>query len=240
VQLIPVPTQQFSYIHVDFIGPLTTSKEGFRYLFTNIDRTSLRLEVIPFSTMDTNVCVEALISNWIAQFWKTAVITSDRGSKFTLALWASTCQQLGVSHNTTTAYHPQSDGMVERVHCHLKEGLKARWAEADQPQHLPWVLLNIRFTPKSNSNTSAAVMVYGPSLSLSAQQATAEETSPMGADQQRAGKEIPIRQQPQQQREGVTKHLRAAELVYLRKGSQTGPLAHPYSGPYQVMEKAEK
>ncbi len=34
--------------------------------------------------------------------------------------------------------------MVERVHRHLKEGLKARGAQADWPQHLPWVLLNIK------------------------------------------------------------------------------------------------
>jgi hypothetical protein len=40
VNPIPVPSQGFSHIHVDFVGPLTTSKEGFRYLFTIIDRTS--------------------------------------------------------------------------------------------------------------------------------------------------------------------------------------------------------
>jgi transposase InsO family protein len=56
--------------------------------------------------MDTDACVEALISDWIDRYWKTAIITSDRGSQFTLALWASTCQQQGVSHNTTNAYHP--------------------------------------------------------------------------------------------------------------------------------------
>ena len=26
-----VPTQRFSHIHVDFVGPLTVSKEGYRY-----------------------------------------------------------------------------------------------------------------------------------------------------------------------------------------------------------------
>jgi len=45
--------------------------------------------------------------------------------------------------------------MVERVHHHLKEGLKARGAQADWLQHLPWVLLNIRTAPKNNSNISA-------------------------------------------------------------------------------------
>ena len=240
VNPIPVPSQRFSHIHVDFVGPLTTSKEGFRYLFTIIDRTSRWLEAIPMSTMDTDTCVEALISNWIARFGKPAVITSDRGSQFTSSLWASTCQQLGVAHNTTTAYHPQSNGMVERVHRHLKEGLKARGADADWPQHLPWVLLNIRTTPKSDSNTSAAEMVYGAPLTLPAQPAAAEETPPTVADQQRAGKQIPTRPPPNGPQEEVPRHLREAELVYVRRGGQGGPLAAPYNGPYQVLERGPK
>jgi cleavage and polyadenylation specificity factor subunit 1 len=237
VQPIPVPSQRFSHIHVDFVGPLTTSKEGFRYLFTIIDRTSRWLEAIPMATMDTDACVEALISNWIARFGKPAVITSDRGSQFTSALWANTCHQLGVTHNATTAYHPQSNGMVERVHRHLKEGLKARGADADWPQHLPWVLLNIRTTPKSDSNTSAAEMVYGAALTLPAQPAAAEETPAAEADQQRQGRRIPTRlhQQPEQE-----VHLRDAAMVYVRRGGQPGPLASPYTGPYQVVERGPK
>jgi len=38
LQPIPVPKQRFSHIHVDNVGPLPVSREGFRYLFTIIDR----------------------------------------------------------------------------------------------------------------------------------------------------------------------------------------------------------
>jgi transposase InsO family protein len=178
IQPIPVPTQRFSHIHVDFVGPLTVSKEGFRYLFTIIDRSSRWLEAIPLTSMETDTCMEALISNWIARFGIPAIITSDRGSQFTSSIWAATCQQLGVKHITTMAYHPQSKGMVERVHQHLKEGLKARGAQADRPQHLPWVLLNIRTAPKTDSNTSAAEMVYGAALNPAGPAAIAKQDNP--------------------------------------------------------------
>ena len=170
IQPIPIPTQRFSHIHVDFVGPLTVSKEGFRYLFTIIDRSSRWLEAIPLTSMETNTCMEALISNWIA------------GSQFTSSIWAATCQQLGVKHITTTAYHPQSKGMVERVHQHLKEGLKARGAQADRPQHLPWVLLNIRTAPKTDSKTFLAEMVYGAALTLPAQPPSPNETTLAAVD----------------------------------------------------------
>ncbi len=139
VQPIQVPTQQFSHIHVDFLGPLTTSKEGFRYLFTIKDRTSRWLEAIPMPTMDIHLHLVGIY-----------------------------LPAAGGQPHTTTAYHPQSTSMVERVHRHLQEGLKARGAEADRPQNLPWVLLNIRTTPKYDSNTSAVEMVYGAPLTQQA------------------------------------------------------------------------
>jgi transposase InsO family protein len=112
VDPIPVPTQRFSHIHVDFVGPLTTSREGYRYLFTFIDRSSRWLKAIPLATMDTDTCEEALISNWVARFGRPATITLDRGSHFTSAIWAATCEQLGGQSRPHNSLPPpkQRDG----------------------------------------------------------------------------------------------------------------------------------
>ncbi len=37
-----------------------------------------------------------------------------------IALWAALCKLLNISHIPTTAYHPQSNGFVERFHRRLK------------------------------------------------------------------------------------------------------------------------
>ncbi|KAK3784104.1 hypothetical protein RRG08_050716 [Elysia crispata] len=47
---------------------------------------------------------------------------------------------LGVEANTTTAYHPQANGMVERLHRQLKASLKARTTGANWFDELPMVL----------------------------------------------------------------------------------------------------
>ena len=65
---------------------------------------------------------------------------------------------------------------------HLKEGLKARGAQADWPQHLPWILLNIRTAPKTDCNTSTAEMVYRAALTLPAQPPSPNETTPARLD----------------------------------------------------------
>jgi hypothetical protein len=40
VQPIPVPERRFTHVHVDLVGPLPASTEGFKYLFTMVDRSS--------------------------------------------------------------------------------------------------------------------------------------------------------------------------------------------------------
>jgi len=115
MQPILVPQQRFSYIHMDIVGPLPVSKEGFRYLFTIINRTSRMLEAVPLTNIKTETCRDTLISQWVARFGMPAHLTLEQGAQFTSALWASTCDVIGTHHNTTTTYHPQSNGMVERA-----------------------------------------------------------------------------------------------------------------------------
>jgi hypothetical protein len=54
----------------------------------------------------------------------------------------------------TTAYRPQSNGMVERVHRQIKDALRARGAGPGWHSHLPWVLMGLRAAPKENSAVS--------------------------------------------------------------------------------------
>jgi len=61
-------------------------------------------------------------------------------AQFTSALWAGLCSLLNIQHSPTTAYHPQSNGLVERFHRQLKDALGSRAVAADLHDH-PWVLL---------------------------------------------------------------------------------------------------
>ncbi len=124
-QHIPVPSRRFSHIHVDLVGPLPGSK-GFTYLFTIIDRTSRWPGSIPIAATTTVDCANALFQGWVSRFRVPAVITSDRGAQFISSLWAALCSLLNIQHNQTTAYHPESNGMVEHFHRHLEDALQAR------------------------------------------------------------------------------------------------------------------
>ena len=50
---------------------------------------------------------------------------------------------LGIKQPHTTAYHPQANGMVERLHRQLKDSLKARTTFPHWMKHLPFTLLGL-------------------------------------------------------------------------------------------------
>jgi hypothetical protein len=142
-----------------------------------IDRSTRWLEALPVKDLEAATAADALVSGWISRFGVPADITSDRGTQFCSQVWRALCEKLHITHHTTTAYHPASNGMVERAHRQVKEALRARAAQNDWPAHLPWVLLGLRVAPKEDSGVSSAEMVYGARLNIPGQFLLDEEVS---------------------------------------------------------------
>jgi hypothetical protein len=165
---ILVPTRHFRHIHMDLVGPLPAS-EDYTYLFTIMDRTSHWPEAIPIAAISTVVCTNALFQGWVSRFGVPAFITSDRRTQFTSSLWARLCSLLNIQHSQTTAYHPQSNRMVERLHCRLKDALRTCCGVANWVDHLPWVLLSLRTAAREDANTTAAQAVFSSPLILPGQ-----------------------------------------------------------------------
>jgi transposase InsO family protein len=84
------------------------------------------MEAIPLSDMSAAACAKALTFTWIPHFGVPKMITSDRGLQFTSNLWFKLCEMVHISHKQSTAYHPESNGAVERLHRSLKDTLRAR------------------------------------------------------------------------------------------------------------------
>ncbi len=125
---IAIPACRFSHVHVDLVGPLPQSAAGHCYLFTMIDRSTRWMEATPIKNMEASTCADAFIADWVSRFGVPATVTSDRGRQFTSAVWETVCNKLGFHHVTTTAYHPQSNGMIERAHRQIKDALRSRLA----------------------------------------------------------------------------------------------------------------
>ncbi|XP_068233385.1 uncharacterized protein [Palaemon carinicauda] len=106
------PQLHFANIHVDIVGPLSTS-QGHRYLFTSNDRSTLWPEAIPMETAMSSSWTSALLSGWIAISGIPKHITFDRGTTFTSKLWTSLVNLLVIPLHQTAAYNPAAHGMFD-------------------------------------------------------------------------------------------------------------------------------
>lgn len=231
VTAMEVPEEPFTHIHVDLVGPLPPSR-GYTHLFTIIDRTTRWPEAIPMSSTTAAACVDALVSGWVSRFGIPSDITSDRGAQFTSSLWRGMAEALGTDVHTTTAYHPQSNGLVERFHRSLKASLRARLCGPDWSGHLPWVLLGLRTAPKDDSGVSAAdaALRHAPKLPG---QFVSPTQDPMGP------RIIPVKHHGVPAA-FVPDALATAKHAFVRVDSHRRPLDRPYQGPYVIMRQDSK
>jgi cleavage and polyadenylation specificity factor subunit 1 len=137
-----LPPARFSHVHVDLVGSLPVSS-GFRYCLTAIDRYTRRPEAVPLSDITAEAVAKAFVSVWVARFGCPQQITADEGRQFEARLFKTLATITGSSLTWTTAWHPTSNGMIDRLHRQLKAALMCHadehWAEA-----LPVALLGIR------------------------------------------------------------------------------------------------
>jgi transposase InsO family protein len=242
---IEVPQRRFSHLHVDLVGPLPCS-QGFTYLFTIIDRTTRWPEAVPLASTSAADCSLALLHGWISRFGMPAVITSDRGPQFTSQIWTALSDLLNLRLSPTTAYHPQSNGLVERFHRRLKDSLRSRLASTSWYSHLPWVLLGLRSSPREDSNTSAAGAVYGAELCLPGQFLDTPE-APSDDFLRRfqsllAGSAPPPTRHnlppPSPGSPAVLRDLNNCKFVFIRRDGHKPSLAPCYDGPYLVLSRS--
>ena len=236
-----IPERRFSHIHIDVVGPLPPA-EDHRYILTVVDRSTRWPEAIPMKAATSDACATALLSTWIARFGVPLHITSDRGSSFTSTLWSSLTKLIGSTHHHTTAYNPEANGLVERMHRTLKAALMTRCTDASWISQLPWVLLGLRTTPKDDSNISVAEMVFGDPLVVPAEffPCTAD-TPDIARLRDIVGKHAPCKQSYQDARKTyVPPSLSTATHVFLRIDSHKPPLTPPYAGPYKILRRKTK
>lgn len=162
--LIPIPAfdEPFTRILVDCVGPLPRTRSGHKYLLTIMDLSSRFPEAIPLRSITAKTVVQALVQ-FFTRYGLPKEVQSDQGSNFMSGVFQQVMHELGIKQFKSTAYHPQSQGALERYHQTLKTMLRAYCEEYpdDWDKGIPFLLFATRDSPNESTGFSPFELVYG-------------------------------------------------------------------------------
>ncbi|KAG3107753.1 hypothetical protein PI124_g8982 [Phytophthora idaei] len=104
----------FSLLEVDAIVPLVVTPRGNKHISVFVDYFTRWVEAFAVASLDTISFVDAMIEGVICTHGVPERLLSDRGSNFTSNLARSLYETLGITKLFSSAYHLQTQGLVER------------------------------------------------------------------------------------------------------------------------------
>ena len=163
--LKPLPVGQvFSRLHIDILGPLPKSSEGFRYILMIVDSFSKWTEALPLRTMESREIAWKLYEEIICRFGCPDSILTDRGQNFMSNLLKELCKILQITKLSTSSYHAACNAQVERMNSVVLQKLRiyGNSKQTDWAQLLPSIMLSYRTTPAIDStNYSPYFILFG-------------------------------------------------------------------------------
>lgn len=241
-----INSNRFEHLHMDIVGPLSYC-EGYRYIVTMMDRSTGWPEAYPVKDITSETIADIIYTGWICRFGCPVRLTTDQGRQFESNLFSHLTKKMGISRIRTCAYHPQSNGLIERWHRTLKSALMCRGNTTKWVSELPSVLLGLRASLRDDTQVSAAELVYGEVIRLPSDffQPTTETTSDSELFVQGLRKRIQKlaavpRRDARQGNIFIHADLKSCTHVFIRDDKVKKPLSPPYLGPFKVIERNEK
>ena len=111
---LPVPHERFSDIVMNFVS-LFLKSDGYDMILVITDRLTNYVRIESTHSTATASDIALLVYNtWCRQFGLPQRIVSDRDKLFMSQFWKALHKLLGIEIQTSTSYHPQTDGSSER------------------------------------------------------------------------------------------------------------------------------
>lgn len=258
LQPIPVMGEPFERLILDCVGPLPKSKAGYQYILTLMCAATRFPEAIPLRNLKAKTIVKELIK-FCSTFGLPRVIQTDQGTNFKSKLFEQVLNGISVNHAVSSAYHPQSQGALERFHQTLKSMMRAHCVESgkDWADDLPLLLFAIRETIQESLGYSPAELVFGHvvrgPLKLLSEQLVADNMSLVPvADYvssirgrlrkvcERAKKNLADSQAEMKEyydRKSVARSFQPGDSVLVLLAMPGSALQQRFSGPYTVTKK---
>ena len=168
--LVNMPvTEPFSRLHMDILGPVTQTSEGYKYILLVVDSFSKWPEAFPLKTQDSKEIAKVLFSGIFCRYGAPHTIVTDRGQNFMSKLVTAVCEIFQVTRHFTSSYHPQTNATCERMNSTIAQCIRT-YINKDQdnwPDLLSGVMMALRMSPSTQAaDLSPYQILFGREMNL--------------------------------------------------------------------------
>ena len=161
--LMPIPIPgAWERVALDVVGPLPPSHNN-KYIIVAIDYASRYVEAKALPAQTAKATAEFIVDQIILRHSAPRIFYSDNGVNFVLKTMEELSKLLNVDQKTTTKYHPQSAGLVERTNRTIVSILRRyvtekqdNWADI-----LKFAIAAYNFSYQSSIGMSPFKFLYG-------------------------------------------------------------------------------
>ena len=166
LQSTHIPENKWSEISIDFVTDLPMSSRNRDSILVIVDKASRMVHLAPCSkTVNATDTGKLLWNTVVVLHCIPTVIYSDRGSQFTASSWRELWSLTGTRLAFSTAYHPQTRGVVERMNSVVSQTIRCLLHDRGNPKDwekmLPTVELVINSLPNQITGFSPFYLNYG-------------------------------------------------------------------------------
>jgi hypothetical protein len=157
---------KFQVVHIDLVGPIAAptkdAAERRVWMVTMEDRFSRWFRAVPVESVTAAVVADVFYRHWVAQYGMPVSVLADRGVQFMSVLWMTLGKALGVRQLRTSAYHPHTNGRVERAHHTFKTAVSTL-ADGDSrwERFVPGVVFAMNTSANVVTGVSPYKMLFG-------------------------------------------------------------------------------
>nr|XP_032806838.1 hexokinase-2-like [Petromyzon marinus] len=134
-----------------------------RYLLVVVEYLTRWPMTWPLVDQSASSITEAFVQGYVLDKGAPEQLLTDQGRNFSSRLLKEVCDLLGTKKVRTSPYHPQSDGMVERLNGTLTSMLchHVSASQSDWDLFIPGVLAAYRLAPHASTGFSPFYLMYG-------------------------------------------------------------------------------
>jgi len=155
-------------LHMDILGPLPKTKEGYQYILLVVDSFSRWPEAFRLKGTSAIEVADVLYNEVFCRYGAAKQLVSDRGANFLSKVVARLSQLLNIRRSMTSGYRPQCNATCEQFNRTILKCLRAYCVKQEEwDKYLQSIMYGYRATVSTSSTLcSPYQMMFGRQMIL--------------------------------------------------------------------------